>query len=111
MTALLEVEDVAVSYGDVDAVRGVSFALDRGESLAVAGESGSGKSTLAQCLAGLVQPPQASGRVLLDGEDLLGADPERLRTLRWATVALALQDAPFNPVTRVGVQVAEPLAW
>jgi len=75
----------------------------------VAGESGSGKSTLAQCLAGLVQPPQASGRVLLDGEDLLGADPERLRTLRWATVALALQDAPFNPVTKVGVQVAEPL--
>ncbi len=109
MTALLEVEDLAVSYGEVAAVRGVSFALDRGESLAVAGESGSGKSTLAQCLAGLVQPPQASGRVLLDGEDLLGADPERLRTLRWATVALALQDAPFNPVTKVGVQVAEPL--
>ncbi len=42
MTALLEVEDLAVSYGEVAAVRGVSFALDRGESLAVAGESGSG---------------------------------------------------------------------
>ncbi|MBA3523320.1 MAG: ABC transporter ATP-binding protein [Geodermatophilaceae bacterium] len=109
MTALLEVEDLRVSYGDVAALRGLSFALDRGESIAVAGESGSGKSTLALCLAGLVQPPQASGRVLLNGEDLIGADPERLSTLRWATVALALQGAPLNPVTRVGVQLAEPL--
>ncbi len=110
MTALLEVENLRVRFeGDVDALRGVSFTLDRGETLAVAGESGSGKSTLAQCLAGLVQPPDASGRVVLDGQDLMGADPEVLRQLRWSKVALALQAAPFNPVTTVGSQVAEPL--
>ncbi len=110
MTPLLVVDDLRVRFGgDVDALRGVSFTLERGETLAVAGESGSGKSTLAQCLSGLVQPPEASGRVVLDGVDLMGADPEVLRELRWAKVALALQSAPFNPVTTVGSQVAEPL--
>ena len=60
---LLRVDDLRVRFGaDVDAVRGVSFTLDRGETLAVVGESGSGKSTLALCLAGLVRPPAASGR-------------------------------------------------
>jgi peptide/nickel transport system ATP-binding protein len=110
MTPLLEVDDLRVCFdGDVAALRGVTFSLDRGESLAVVGESGSGKSTLAQCLAGLVQPPQASGSVRLDGEELLGASPALLRSVRWATVALGLQGSPFNPVATVGSQVAEPL--
>ncbi|MGI9032720.1 MAG: ABC transporter ATP-binding protein [Acidimicrobiales bacterium] len=110
MTALLEVTDLAVRFGDeVDALRGVSFAVGRGESLAITGESGSGKSTLALCLAGLVQPPEAKGSVRLDGQELLGAPPDILRSLRWATVALALQGAPFNPVVPIVDQVAEPL--
>lgn len=108
--ALVEVTDLAVRFGDdVDALRGVSFSLQRGETLAVVGESGSGKSTLAQCLAGLIQPPEARGSVRIDGTELLGAPPEVLRSLRWATVALALQGAPFNPVATIGNQVAEPL--
>jgi peptide/nickel transport system ATP-binding protein len=108
--SLLEVRDVAVCFdGEVEALRGVSFSLERGESLAVVGESGSGKSTLAQCLAGLIQPPEASGSVRLDGMELLGASEEALRPLRWSTVALALQGSPFNPVATVGDQVAEPL--
>src|SRR6059058_1922831 len=107
---LLEVTDLAVRYGaDVDALRGVSFSLQRGESLAVVGESGSGKSTLALCLAGLIQPPEARGRVRLEGVDVLGASEATLRALRWSTVALALQGSPFNPVATVGAQVAEPL--
>ncbi|HEX2024042.1 MAG TPA: ABC transporter ATP-binding protein [Acidimicrobiales bacterium] len=107
---LLQVTDLAVRFdGEVDALRGVSFSLDRGESLAIVGESGSGKSTLANCLAGLVQPPEARGSVLVDGVELLGASEEALRKVRWATVALALQGAPFNPVVTVGDQVAEPL--
>ena len=110
MTALLEVRDLAVRYGgEVAALRGLSFTLERGEALAVVGESGSGKSTLALGLAGLVQPPEASGSVRLAGEELLGASPERLRRLRWSTVALALQGAPFNPVATVGAQIVEPL--
>ncbi|MBW3581342.1 MAG: ABC transporter ATP-binding protein, partial [Actinobacteria bacterium] len=110
MTPLLEVENLAVCFGgEVEALRGVSFSLDRGQSLAVVGESGSGKSTLALCLAGLIQPPEASGSVRVTGHELMGAEPEEIRRLRWSTVALALQGAPFNPVATVGAQVAEPL--
>ncbi|MDQ3932240.1 MAG: ABC transporter ATP-binding protein [Actinomycetota bacterium] len=95
--------------GGVDAVRGVSFSLEMGDSLAVVGESGSGKTSLALCLAGLVQPPLTQGSVRLVGQEMLGASPELLRSLRWSTVAIALQGAPFNPVVTVGDQVAEPL--
>ena len=56
---LLDVADLRVCFDDeVHAVRGVSFTLDVGESLAIVGESGSGKSTLALCLLGLIQPPE-----------------------------------------------------
>ncbi len=110
MTPLLKVSDLSVCFGaDIEALRGVSFELERGESLAIVGESGSGKSTLALCLAGLIQPPEAKGSVLIGGKEVMGANAEELRALRWAVVALALQGAPFNPVTRVGAQVAEPL--
>ncbi len=110
MSALLQVTDLSVCFnGEVEAVRGVTFEIDRGDSLAVVGESGSGKSTLALCLAGLIQPPEASGSVRVGGSELLGATDEQLRTVRWSTVALALQGAPFNPVTTIGAQVAEPL--
>jgi peptide/nickel transport system ATP-binding protein len=107
---LVEVRDLAVCFGgEVDALRGVSFSLDRGETLAIVGESGSGKSTLAKCLVGLVQPPEARGSVRVAGVELFGASEEALRAVRWSTVALALQGSPFNPVTTVGDQVAEPL--
>ncbi|CAA9218485.1 MAG: Oligopeptide transport ATP-binding protein OppD [uncultured Acidimicrobiales bacterium] len=109
-TSLVAVTDLGVRFGDdVDALRGVSFKLQRGETLAIVGESGSGKSTLALCLSGLVQPPEARGSVRVDGIELLGASPEVLRSVRWAKVALALQGSPFNPVVSVGDQVAEPL--
>ena len=107
---LVEVTDLAVCFGgEVEALRGVSFSLERGESVAIVGESGSGKSTLALCLSGLIQPPEASGSVRVDGVELLGASDETLRSVRWSMVALALQGAPFNPVVTVGSQVAEPL--
>jgi len=110
VTALLEVSGLVVRFADeVDALRGVSLHLDRGESLAIVGESGAGKSTLALCLAGLVQQPDASGSVQVHGQELIGASEEELRSLRWETVAVALQGAPFNPVISVGDQVAEPL--
>jgi peptide/nickel transport system ATP-binding protein len=93
----------------VDALRGVSLELDRGQSLAIVGETGSGKSTLALCLGGLIQPPEARGSVRVDGQELMGARAEVLRALRWDKVALGLQGSPFNPVLSVGDQVAEPL--
>lgn len=110
MSALLEIDDLRVVYGDdVHALRGVDLKLHRGESLAIVGESGSGKSTLAMCMAGLLQPPEVRGSVRLDGQELMGASDEALRVLRWDRVALCLQNAPFNPVSTVGHQVAEPL--
>lgn len=110
MTALLEVGDLSVRYGgEVQALIGLGFSLDAGESLAVVGESGAGKSTLVRSLAGLVQAPEATGSVRLGGQQLLGAPPETLRSLRLERVALTLQGAPMNPVIAVGDQVAEPL--
>lgn len=110
MSALLEVRDLAVRFaGEVEALRGVSFDLGQGESLAVVGESGAGKSTLALCLAGLIQPPAAQGSVRLAGQELVGAPADVLRSLRWETVAVALQASPFNPVVTLASQVAEPL--
>jgi peptide/nickel transport system ATP-binding protein len=108
--SLLEIDDLHVTFaGGVEALRGVSLTLDRGESLAVVGESGAGKSTLAACVVGLVGPHEARGRVRLDGHEVLGAPPERLRALRWSTVAISLQGSPFNPVATVGDQVGEPV--
>ena len=110
MSPLLEVSELSVRFaGEVDALRGVSFELERGGSLAVVGETAAGKSTLALCLAGLIQPPQARGSVRLGGQELVGAPGDVLRSVRWETVAVALQGSPFNPVVTVGSQVAEPL--
>lgn len=110
MTALLEIGDLHVRFGDdVHALRGVSLAVDRGERLAIVGESGAGKSTLALCAVGAIGPPEAAGSVRVAGLELLGAAPERLRAVRWETVAISLQQAPLNPVVSVGGQVAEPL--
>ncbi len=110
MAALLEVSDLRVRFAeDIEALRGVNFTLEHGESLTVVGESGAGKSTLAHCLVGLVGAPQATGSVRLTGRELIGATPERLRALRWSTAAIALQSVPFNPVVTVGRQLAEPL--
>jgi len=107
---LLDVRDLRVTFlGGVAALRGVSLGLERGETLAVVGESGAGKSTLAHSLVGLVQPPLAAGSVRLRGQELLGADAEQLRSLRWSTVALVPQNSAFNPVSTLGAQIAEPL--
>ena len=110
---LLEVRDLHVTYpsgGGVPAVRGVSFRLDRGETLGVAGESGCGKSTLAGALLRLLpRGTQVSGEVLLDGEEVLTMREDRLRAVRWNELAVVFQGAlhTLNPVKRVGWQIEE----
>ncbi len=110
MTALLQVRDLSVRYGGgVEALNGVSFAVDRGESLAVVGESGAGKSTLTLALAGLLPTGDVRGSIQLAGTEVVGATDEVLRELRWQRIAVSLQAAPFNPLVRLGDQIAEPL--
>ncbi|HMJ03240.1 MAG TPA: ABC transporter ATP-binding protein [Conexibacter sp.] len=113
--AVLRVEDLRVAFdtrdGLLQAVDGVSFAVARGRTLGIVGESGSGKTVAATTAMGLVRGARVrtSGRVLLDGEDLLGASPERLRALRGATIAMVFQDplSALHPLLRVGAQIEE----
>lgn len=116
MSALLEVSDLHVTYrteaGPVPAVRGVSFSVDRGEVLGLAGESGCGKSSLALALLKLLPAGTAvEGRVAFEGEDVLSMKPGRLRAVRWTEASIVFQGAmhALNPVRRVGDQIGEAL--
>ena len=115
---VLEVRDLCTRFhtpeGAVHAVNGIAFDLGEGELLGVVGESGSGKSvTMLSLLRLLPEPPAeiVSGRALLDGEDLIALDPERLRRVRGARVGFVFQDpmTSLNPVLSVGYQITEPL--
>lgn len=115
--ALLEVSDLRIrfrdDYGmDFEAVKGVSFALEKGETLAVVGESGSGKSVTALALTRLLPEPPAvieSGSVRLGGRDVLGMDGGELTAVRGAKVAYVFQEpgTSLNPVFSVGTQMGE----
>jgi oligopeptide/dipeptide ABC transporter ATP-binding protein len=100
--------------GELHAVRGVSFELAPGDRLGLVGESGCGKTTAILALMGLL-PPSASvaGRVLLDGRDILACGEESVRPHRWREIAMVFQGAmnAFNPVQRIGDQIAEPMAY
>ena len=81
--SLVSVEKLNVAFGDRRVVRDVSFTLDRGETLALVGESGSGKSLTALSLLQLLPPGGVStGRVVLDGQSVIGAPNRLLRRLR-----------------------------
>ncbi|HET6447462.1 MAG TPA: ABC transporter ATP-binding protein [Conexibacter sp.] len=113
--AALRVEDLRVAFdtrdGLVQAVDGVSWEVAPGRTLGIVGESGSSKTVAATTAMGLTRGARArvSGRVLLDGEDLLSATPERLRSLRGAALAMVFQDplSALHPLLRVGDQIAE----
>ena len=114
--ALLEIDDLRVTYttaaGDLPAVRGVSFDVEAGQSVGLAGESGCGKSSIAATVLRL-QPKNArvQGRILVDGHDIRHMRWGHLRALRWADAAIIFQGAlhSLNPVQRIGDQIAEPI--
>jgi oligopeptide/dipeptide ABC transporter ATP-binding protein len=115
---LLRVENLRLHYrtarGVVRAVDGVSFELGRNEALVVLGESGCGKTSLSKALVRVLprNVHEYSGRVLLDGTDVMAYDEERFRReVRWVRMSMVMQTAmnALNPVVRVGEQVAEPL--
>jgi peptide/nickel transport system ATP-binding protein len=107
----LSVRDLTVTYpGGVTAVRGVSFDLEHGETLGLAGESGCGKSTVAGALLRLLpRGTTVTGEVLLDGEDVLTMRPGRLRAVRWEEMSIVFQGAlhTLNPVRRISWQIEE----
>jgi oligopeptide transport system ATP-binding protein len=118
MVNILSVENLRVSFdtyvGEVEAVRDVSFALDRGEVLAIVGESGSGKSVTVQALLGLIPTPPGrikGGRAMFQGIDLLNASEAELSRIRGNGISMVFQDpmTALNPSMTIGTQITEVL--
>lgn len=115
---LLEVRDLRTSFrtprGLVRAVDGVSFSLQRGQTLGVVGESGSGKSVLSRSIMGLLASNAVrSGEVLFEGRDISDLSPAAYRELWGAEMAMVFQDpmTALNPVMKVGRQITESLRF
>ena len=111
---LLEVRNLHVSFGDEPAVRGVSFDIEAGETVALVGESGSGKSVTALSILQLLPYPQAhhpGGSILVNGEEMLGADRARLLDVRGGVVSMIFQEpmTSLNPLHTIAKQVGEAL--
>ncbi|MGW0668574.1 dipeptide ABC transporter ATP-binding protein [Streptomyces sp. NPDC002746] len=109
--SLVEVTDLSISFGDVHAVRGLSFSLEAGGALGVVGESGSGKSASAYALLGLHRGTGAKvgGSVRVAGVDVRAAGDAELRGLRGAKAAMVFQDplSSLDPYYAVGDQIAQ----
>jgi microcin C transport system ATP-binding protein len=111
--SLVEVTKLSVAFGKKRVVDGVSFTLDRGETLALVGESGSGKSVTALSLLQLL-PANGSnptGSILLNDQQMVGADPAVLHRARGETAGIVFQEpmTSLNPLHRIGRQVAEAI--
>ena len=112
---LLEIKDLRAYFflrdATVKAVDGVSFSIQPGEIVGLAGESGCGKSVATQCILRLLPAPGriVSGDILLDGESLLALPREEMRRIRGKRISVILQDAlaALNPVLATGEQVAD----
>ena len=114
--SILNVNDLRISFstyaGEVQAVRGASFDLRRGETLAIVGESGSGKSVAARSIMRL--NPEANtivrgGEIMFEGEDLLKLSEKRMQSVRGPKIAMVFQDpmTSLDPTMRVGPQIVE----
>ncbi|WP_341365045.1 ABC transporter ATP-binding protein [Thalassospira sp. SN3W] len=111
---LLEVRDLSASFAGVPAVKGVSFAMKRGETMALVGESGSGKSVTALSILQLLPYPRAShpgGSILFDGQEMVGTDAKILRNIRGNRIAMIFQEpmTSLNPLHNIEKQIGEVL--
>ncbi len=112
---MLEMKDVKTSFythiGEVQAVRGVSFNVKKGEAIGIVGESGSGKSVTSMSIMRLLQYPGKvkSGQILFKGEDLLSKNKREMMEIRGNDIAMIFQDpmTSLNPVYRIGDQIME----
>jgi len=117
-TPLLTVENLQVEFdtygGAVQAVRGVSFSVDQGQTLAIVGESGCGKSVTVQSIMGLIPMPPGritAGSARLRGHEILGRSTVGGKEIRGAEIGMIFQDpmTSLNPTMTIGDQIAEPL--
>jgi len=117
-TPLLTVENLQVEFdtygGTVQAVRGVSFSVDQGQTLAIVGESGCGKSVTVQSIMGLIPMPPGritAGSARLRGHEILGRSTVGGKEIRGAEIGMIFQDpmTSLNPTMTIGDQIAEPL--
>ncbi|MBV1915629.1 MAG: ABC transporter ATP-binding protein [Pseudomonadales bacterium] len=118
LAPLLSVKNLSVSFTDEQritaAVKGISFDLEAGKTLALVGESGSGKSVSALSILKLLPYPQAShpsGQILFNGEDILAADEKRLRQIRGGRIGIIFQEpmTSLNPLHNIERQIGEML--
>lgn len=117
MKPLLEVKNLRAYFfmrsGTLRAVDGVSFEIQPGEIVGLAGESGCGKTVTTRCILRLLPPPGriVEGEIRFDDKDLLSLSPEEMRRIRGRHISIVLQDAmaALNPVIPVGEQVADVL--
>ncbi len=116
MSPLLEVHDLrvtlATSRGPADALRELSFSLDRGDTVGLIGESGSGKSITALALMGLLpEGARVQGSIRFEGRELTALDDDALCALRGHRIGMVFQEpmTALNPLHPIGRQVAEPL--
>lgn len=117
--SFLEVKDLAVRYVTsdevVEAVNGISFTLEKGESLGLVGETGAGKTTTALSIIKLLPEPPAeivSGEIWYEGENIVNIDEAEMRKIRGNDITMIFQDpmTALNPVKRVGDQIAEVIS-
>ncbi|WP_077623057.1 ABC transporter ATP-binding protein [Sediminibacillus massiliensis] len=118
MENILEVKDLHISFdtygGEVKAVRGVSFDLKKGETLAIVGESGSGKSVTTRALARLIPSPPGrikKGEILFEGKDLTKLKEKQMQAIRGKDISTIFQDpmTSLNPTMKIGNQIMEGL--
>ena len=112
----LEVNNLSVYYTfkseNVKAVNGVSFSLNKGETLGLVGETGAGKTTIAKAVLGILPVPPArvqTGEIFLEGTDLLKAEEKDMLKIRGSKISMIFQDpmTALNPIMKVGDQIAE----
>ena len=116
---ILEVKDLAISfktqYGILKAIRGVSFDLYRGETLAIVGESGSGKSVTSRAIMGLLAGNSIyeGGEINYAGRDLMQLPEDLFHEIRGSKISMIFQDpmSSLNPIVKVGKQITEALIF
>lgn len=120
MEKILDIKDLRVSFhtyaGEVQAVRGISFHLNKGETLAVVGESGCGKTVTAKAIMRLLPEPMPAeikkeSEINFEGKDILAMEDKELRELRGSDISMIFQDpmTSLNPTMTIGKQIAESL--